>query len=323
MPVAGGPIKKLTQGRQVIDDYSARSGGSFAILRETAVSPAEIAVLENGAQRTISNHNQWIGEVSLGRVEDVSSRSKDGTEVHGLLTKPASHKDGQRLPMVLWIHGGPNMQDEHSFRFERHIFAASGYAVLTVNYRGSSGRGSAHQKAIFGDWGNLEVQDLLGAVEEAVRSGVADPDALGIGGWSYGGILTNYTIASDTRFRAAVSGASSSLQLSMYGTDQYAMQYEREVGHPWDAKDTWLKLSYPFFQADKIKTPTLFLGCTKDFNVPIAGVEQMYLALKSLGVPSRLVVYPDQHHIPGLPSYQRDCYERYIAWYDKYLKVAK
>jgi dipeptidyl aminopeptidase/acylaminoacyl peptidase len=191
---------------------------------------------------------------------------------------------------------------------------------LAVNYRGSNGRGSAYQKAIFADWGNKEVVDLIGAVDEAVRSGVADPDRLGIGGWSYGGILTDYTIATTPRFKAAVSGAGSALQLAMYGTDQYITQYEMEIGHPWKNQDLWLKISYPFFHADRIKTPTLFMGGQSDFNVPIIGGEQMYQALRTLGVPTQLVVYPNQYHGLTLPSFRRDRLERYLGWYDRYLK---
>jgi dipeptidyl aminopeptidase/acylaminoacyl peptidase len=222
--------------------------------------------------------------------------------------------------MLLIIHGGPNGQDQHSFSFDREFFAANGYVVLSVNYRGSSGRGAAYQKAIFADWGNKEVVDLLGAVDAAVAAGVADPDRLGLGGWSYGGILTDYTIATDRRFKAAVSGAGSALQLSMYGNDQYITQYENEIGLPWKTRDLWLKISYPFFQADKITTPTLFMGGEKDFNVPIIGGEQMYQALKSLGVDTQLVVYPGQFHGLTTPSYQRDRLERFLAWFDKYLK---
>ncbi len=203
------------------------------------------------------------------------------------------------------------------------FFAANGYVVLSVNYRGSSGRGAAYQKAIFADWGNKEVVDLLGAVDAAVAAGVADPDRLGLGGWSYGGILTDYTIATDPRFKAAVSGAGSALQLSMYGGDQYIAQYEQEIGPPWKARDLWLKISYPFFQVDRIKTPTLFMGGEKDFNVPIVGGEQMYQALKSLGVETQLVIYPGQFHGLTMPSYQRDRLERYVAWFDKHLKTAR
>ena len=128
---------------------------------------------------------------------------------------------------------------------------------------------------------------------------MADPDRLGIGGWSYGGILTNYTIATDPRFKAAASGAGSSLQMSMYGTDQYILQYDTEMGQPWKNPDAWTKVSYPFFKADRIKTPTLFMGGQNDFNVPIAGSEQMYQALKSNGVDTQLVDLPGpepRHH---------------------------
>ncbi len=112
---------------------------------------------------------------------------------------------------MLYIHGGPNGQDDHGFDSTHQWFAANGYVVLAPNYRGSSGRGATFQKAIHKDWGHFEVIDVLGAVDEAVKQGLADPNRLGIGGWSYGGITTNYTIATDTRFKAAVSGAGSSL----------------------------------------------------------------------------------------------------------------
>jgi dipeptidyl aminopeptidase/acylaminoacyl peptidase len=147
-----------------------------------------------------------------------------------------------------------------------------------------------------------------------------DADRLGIGGWSYGGILTDYTIATDTRFKAATSGAGSALQLSMYGVDQYITQYEQEIGPPWKSPDLWMKISYPFFHADRIRTPTLFLVGEKDFNVPAAGSEQMYQALKSLGVDTQLVIYPGQFHGITTPTYKIDRLKRYVDWYDKYLK---
>jgi dipeptidyl aminopeptidase/acylaminoacyl peptidase len=240
--------------------------------------------------------------------------------VHGLVTKPAGYVAGKKYPTLLLVHGGPNGQDAHAFDFERELFAANGYVVLAVNYRGSSGRGEAFQKAIHADWGNKEVLDLLGAVDRAVAAGLADAERLGIGGWSYGGILTDYAIGTDGRFKAAVSGAGSANQLSMYGVDQYVVQYENELGPPWRSRDLWLKLSYPFFRAEKIRTPTLFLGGEKDFNVPIAGSEQMYQALRSLGVPTQLVVYPGQFHGLTTPSYRRDRLERTLAWFERYLK---
>ena len=188
--------------------------------------------------------------------------------------------------------------------------------------RGSSGRGLAYTRAIEGDWGNKEVLDILGAADQLTRSGIVDPENMGIGGWSYGGILTNYTIASDTRFKAACSGAGSALQLSLVGVDQYITQFENEIGLPWKDKnlDKYLKLSYPYLKADRIKTPTLFLTGEKDFNVPAIGSEQMYQALKILGVPTELIVYPGQFHGLTNPAFVRDRLERYAAWFGRYLK---
>jgi dipeptidyl aminopeptidase/acylaminoacyl peptidase len=318
---AGGAVAKLTSGRRTLAGISAGPGGSLALLAGTSSEIAEVHILADGALRKLTGHNDTLlAELRPAISEDFTSRSKDGTIVNGLMVKPADYKTGQKYPTLLYIHGGPNGQDDYAFNFDAEFFAATGYVVLTMNYRGSSGRGSAFQKAIFGDWGRKEVADLLGAVDQAVAAGVADPDRLGIGGWSYGGILTDYAIATDPRFKAAVSGAGSALQLSMYGSDQYIAQYEQEIGPPWKARDAWLRVSYPFFQADRIRTPTLFMGGEKDFNVPIAGSEQMYQALKSLGVETQLVVYPGQYHGLTVPSYQRDRLTRFLAWFDKHLK---
>jgi dipeptidyl aminopeptidase/acylaminoacyl peptidase len=321
VPAGGGPLQKLSDGRRVVVNPSAGADGGFAVLASTATELPEVCALENGKLRRLSHQNdEWLQNVILGTTEDFTSTSSDGTEVHGLIVKPPTYAAGRKYPTLLRIHGGPNGQDEHAFTFERELFAANGYVVVAVNYRGSNGRGSAYQKAIFADWGNKEVVDLLGAMDYVQKIGLADPDRLGIGGWSYGGILTNYTIASDRRFKAAISGAGSSNQISMYGTDMYINQYEAELGPPWKNQDVWVKVSYPFFHADRIRTPTLFMGGERDFNVPLLGSEQMYQALRSLGVESQLVIYPGQFHGLTTPSYKKDRFERYVEWYGKYLK---
>ncbi|MBE3133515.1 MAG: S9 family peptidase [Acidobacteria bacterium] len=320
--VAGGPVEALTTGRRTVSSLAPGPDGAFALLAATAAEIPEVHALEGGSLRRLSHQNDaWLAEVQRATTEDFTSRSKDGTVVNSLLVKPASFTAGKPCPMILYIHGGPNGQDQHAFSFDREFLAANGYVVLAVNYRGSSGRGSAFQKAIYGDWGNKEVVDLLGAVDAAIAAGVADPERLGIGGWSYGGILTDYTIATDPRFKAAVSGAGSALQLTMYGVDQYIVQYETELGLPWKNREPWLRVSYPFFQADRIRTPTLFMGGDKDFNVPLVGGEQMYQALKSMGVETQLVIFPGQYHGISLPSYARDRLERYLKWYDAHLKA--
>ena len=321
IPANGGAVQKLIDGRLVIGSLSMTKDGKTAVLSSTATQPSEVFALENGSLRRLSHQNDaWLSEVQLATTEDVSFKAKDGNEVHGLLVKPVGYEAGTKVPLLLRIHGGPNGQDQHSFSLERELFAANGYAVLNVNYRGSNGRGEKYQQAIFADWGNKEVVDLLAGVDYVVSTGIADPERLGIGGWSYGGILTDYTTATTNRFKAAISGAGSALQLSMYGSDQYIYQYENELGPPWKSQDLWIKLSYPFFHADRISTPTLYMGGDKDFNVPVIGGEQMYQALRSLNVPTELVVYPNQHHGLSLPSFNYDRLTRYLAWYDKYLK---
>jgi dipeptidyl aminopeptidase/acylaminoacyl peptidase len=303
-------------------------GGHTALVASTDAAPPEVFALEGGGLRKLTHHNDAVmQEIGLGSVEDISFPSRDGTTIHALMVKPRDFRAGQTYPTLLWIHGGPNGQDSHGLavdtyplELERQWFAAHGYVVLAVNYRGSSGRGAAFAEAIRADWGDKEVADLLAAADYAVRSKIADPRRLGIGGWSYGGLLTDYVIASDARFKAAISGAGSGNQLSMYGSDEYIVQYNAELGPPWRAPDRWLKVSYPFFHADRIKTPTLFLGGDKDFNVPVAGGEQMYEALRTLEVPTQLVIYPDQYHLLTRPSYIKDRIRRYLEWFDRYLK---
>jgi dipeptidyl aminopeptidase/acylaminoacyl peptidase len=316
----GTPQRRST-GRRVVSSPSPGKDGQFAVLATEPNRINEVYALEGSNLRQLTRHNDaLLAELQLATTEDFQSTSKDGADVRGLIVKPAGYKAGTKYPTLLIVHGGPNGQDQHAFSFDREFLAAQGYVVLAINYRGSAGRGNAYQKAIHADWGNFEVVDLLGAVDEAVRQGIADPDRLGIGGWSYGGISTTYTIASDTRFKAAISGAGAALWSSLYGVDQYIIQYDNELGPPWKNRALWEKLSYPFYHADRIKTPTLFMGGEKDFNVPIAGGEQMYQALKSLGVDTQLVIYPGQFHGLSIPSYERDRLQRYANWFNKYLQ---
>lgn len=322
--VAGGKVEKLLTPPIVITSWDT-AGERSVVLSGGNTKYTEVCAFENGGLRQLTHHNDALfAELDLGQTEEVSFKSKDGTEVHGLLTKPVGYVAGTKVPLLLRIHGGPNGQDQHSFSFERQLFAANGYAVLAINYRGSSGRGQKFSRAIFADWGHYEVEDLQAGVDHVIKMGVADPERLGVGGWSYGGILTDYLIASDTRFKAATSGAGTAFTVSYYGTDHYITQYDNEIGPPWNPQAwlTYQKLSYPFLHADRIKTPTLFLCGEKDFNVPVSGSEQMYQALRSLGVETQLVIYPNENHGIQRPSYVRDRYERYLAWYEKYLKKA-
>jgi dipeptidyl aminopeptidase/acylaminoacyl peptidase len=322
IPANGGEVQRLVKGPAVISSVDQGKDGRLAMLAANDTKPAEVHAFESTELRVLTHHNDALmAEFNLGATEEFRCTTKDGNEVHGLIVKPPDYVAGKKYPTLLRIHGGPNGQDAHSFNFERQLFAAAGYVVVAVNYRGSSGRGQKYQTAISADWGNKEVLDLEAAIDHVLSIGLADPERLGVGGWSYGGILTDAIIARDQRFKAATSGAGTAFPLGLYGVDQYIMQYDEEIGPPWKVGlDPWIRISYPFLHADHIKTPTLFLGGEKDFNVPLVGGEQMYQALRSLGIPTQLVVYPGQFHGITRPSYQKDRMERYLAWYAKYLK---
>ncbi len=314
-------MRRITEGRREVADYALGRNGQIALLESTTDRPTEIYALERGMRRPLSKQNDdWLSTRQLATTEEISVASRDGTRISGFLVKPPNWQSGRRYPTILRIHGGPVSQFANTFMADWQVLAAAGYVVVAANPRGSSGRGEAFSTAIYGDWGNKDTQDVLAAVDYAVQQGIADPDRLGVGGWSYGGILTNQVIARDGRFKAATSGASLSNALAGYGTDMYIREYEAELGRPWENPEAYVKVSYPFFNAGRINTPTLFLCGDKDFNVPLLNSEQMYQALKSRGVDTRLVIYPDQFHGLDVPSYITDRLQRYVDWYGKYLK---
>lgn len=317
---ANGRIERLVEGRRETSAFDLGSNNRIVLLDSTVSAPDEIYAVEGRKLRPLSRHNEeWLAGVQLGAVDEISFPSKDGTRISGFVVKPPGFVEGRRYPALLWIHGGPVSQFANSFTMNWQVFASEGYVVIGANPRGSSGRGEPFATAIYADWGNKDTQDVLAAVDYAVQEGIADPERLGVGGWSYGGILTNFVIAKDTRFKAATSGASISNVLAGYGTDMYVREYEAELGAPWKNLDVWLHNSYPFLHADRIETPTLFLCGERDFNVPLLNSEQMYQALRSLGVDTQLVIYPEQFHGLTKPSYLRDRMQRYLDWYGKYL----
>jgi dipeptidyl aminopeptidase/acylaminoacyl peptidase len=322
--VQGGAVDTMLSGRHEVSDLDIGPGGRVAALVSTPDAPPEVfAAEEKGFRQLTVQNRDLLLRLKLGATQEISCRSKDGTTVNGFMVLPPDFQQGRKYPAILRIHGGPVSQFTADFNFEWQYFAARGYVVVAANPRGSSGRGEAYSMAIYADWGNKDVEDVLAAVDYAVARGIVDPDRLGVGGWSYGGMLTNYTIASDTRFKAATSGASISDILAGYGTDQYVREYELELGPPWKNTDVWVKVSYPFLHADRIRTKVLFLCGSKDFNVPLLNSEQMYQALRSLGLETQLVIYPDQFHEISVPSYSRDILERYVAWYDRFLMPGK
>ena len=300
-------------------NYVVRNGKIGLILSNTN-SPDEVFFYDEGNLSQQSHHNsELLSSKKILETETISFLATDGEELFGMMIKPDNFDPSKKYPLIIRMHGGPVSQYGLYFSYDWQLFAASDYVVMAINPRGSSGRGLDFQKVIFADWGNIDADDISELADYAISLGYIDENKLGLGGWSYGGMLTNYVIAKDQRFKAATSGAGIANILSGFGDDQYIREYIAEMGTPWDNTETWLRVSHPFLNANKIVTPTLFLVGEKDYNVPLIGSEQMYQALKHLNIPTELVVYPGEHHSFSTPSYNKDVLERYLAWYEKYL----
>jgi dipeptidyl aminopeptidase/acylaminoacyl peptidase len=322
IPVSGGSIKRTIGGPRVVDAFSPGSNGKIAVLASEPHLPPEVFLWNGEDLGQIAHTNgELLSEVLLGEVEEVRFLSKDGTKIEGFVVTPPDFKSHVRYPALLRIHGGPIAQYDYRFRFDAQLFAANGYVVVLPNPRGSSGYGQDFSLAIWQDWGGIDYEDVMASVDYIIDRGYADPDRLGVGGWSYGGILTNSVITKTDRFKAAITGASETLYIVNYGHDHYQRWWEYELGLPWkpENREIWERIS-PFNQVEKIVTPTLIMGGEKDWNVPINNSELLYQALKRLGRTTKLVVYPGEHHGIDTPSYQKDLYQRYLAWYDKYVR---
>ncbi|MDJ0759309.1 MAG: S9 family peptidase [Woeseiaceae bacterium] len=320
IPARGGKVKRLFPSRDKPGAAGSFEVGARGIVTLASFPQRPTEVYRAGDGTALTDHNAaLVEEIDWATVEAFDATSPDGVTVGSMLLKPPGYTPGKPYPTIALVHGGPVSQDPFEFDATSQLLAAAGYLVVNPNYRGSTGRDGAFSRAIYADWGNLEIQDIHAVMDKLVEDGLSDAERLGIGGWSYGGMNTNYAIATDDRFAAAVSGAAISNMLGGYGTDQYIWQYENELGLPWESIDAYLRVSYPFFKADRIKTPTLFMCGEKDFNVPLVASEQMYQALRSLNVPTQLVIYPGENHGLSKPSYIQDRLERMLDWYGRHM----
>jgi dipeptidyl aminopeptidase/acylaminoacyl peptidase len=317
----GGSVERVIGGPRSVAAFSEGAQGPIAALISEPHLPAEVFAFDDGKLRRLTHTNDaLLEELLLGEVENVHFASRDGTEIEGFIVKPPNFDPELQYPTILHIHGGPQSQYDFAFQFEAQLFAANGYVVTLPNPRGSTGYGQDFCHAIWRDWGGIDLEDVLASVDDAIERGYADPDRLGVGGWSYGGMMTNHVITKSDRFKGAYTGASATLYVVNYGHDHYQRWWEAELGMPWRNRELWEKLS-PFNRVEDVVTPTLIVGGEHDWNVPIINSEQLYMALKSLGKTTELVVYPGEFHVLSTPSYNRDLYERVLAWFGKYVRA--
>ncbi|HLL16009.1 MAG TPA: S9 family peptidase [Pyrinomonadaceae bacterium] len=326
VPVAGGaPPQAIFQSKGAYAGVDlSRDGRMLAFAFNDARTPSDIWVASNtgGGAKRLTNFNSHIKEFALVATEVVRWKAPDGLEIEGLLVKPLGYEQGKRYPLILQIHGGPYGQFAFGFNTRAQIFAANGYTVLLPNPRGSTGYGHKFTTANVGDWGGKDYQDLMTGVDELVKSGLADPERLGVMGGSYGGFMTFWVITQTNRFKAAIGHAGISDWYSFHGQSDIPGLMEYGLGGtPWTAREVYEKWS-PVRYADRVKTPLMITHGEQDRRVPIAQAEQYYRALRKRGVETVFVRYPRAGHGITEPNHQIDLVRRQLEWFDKHLKPA-
>ena len=277
-----------------------------------------------GRWRRMSDANPQVVDFALGAYEAVRWKSTDGQMVEGILVKPLSYQPGKRYPLIVQIHGGPAGASINSFSAGHgsyvHVYAAGGYAVFQPNYRGSSNYGEKFRMQIAGDYFRQGFDDIMSGVDELIRRGIADPDKLGMMGWSAGGHWSNWTLTHTDRFKAISSGAGAVNWISMYA--QTDIQANREFyfqGKPWENWDHYVAVS-PLRYIKNAKTPTLIHVGSKDARVPRPQSEELHMALKKLGVPTEFIVYPRMGHGITEPRYQLVKMAAEYGWFEKWIQ---
>lgn len=279
-----------------------------------AFQPAQVSAL-NASYRTYPN----------GKTEVITWHSFDGTEIEGLLTYPVGYKEGSRYPLLLYIHGGPAGVFNEQYLglpwpYPLAAFAEEGYAILRPNPRGSTGYGTAFRQANLSDWGGGDYQDIMTGVDTVIARGVADPDRLGVFGWSYGGYMTAWIITHSDRFKAASMGAGVTNLISMMGTSDLTDFMTDYLQRDYCAdQDMYCQLS-PITHAAKAQTPLLIQHGLNDLRIPVAQAYEFYHALRRNGQEPTLIVYPRMGHRFPEPKMTYDLLERNLQWFRKHLK---
>ncbi|HXG65928.1 MAG TPA: S9 family peptidase [Blastocatellia bacterium] len=331
-----GNVTKITAGDRVYGGFSFSRTGRMAFLAQTPEMPAEVHVssLAKFEPVKLTTTNPQIAGLALGKTEVIRWKSNDGMEIEGLLIKPVGFEAGKRYPLLTYVHGGPSGVFMLSFTpqlgfapiplqaepYPLQVFAGQGYAILCPNPRGSGGHGEKFRRANVKDWGFGDYNDIMSGIDHLIKQGIADPDKLGIMGWSYGGYMTSWVITQTDRFKAASVGAGVTNLYSMYGTTDISEFLDHYFGaKPWNDIEIYKRHS-AMFHAGKIKTPTLIQHGEKDERVPLSQGQELYIALRMSNVPVEFAVYPRQGHLIMEPRLQADMLSRNLNWFNRWLK---
>ncbi|HEX8192274.1 MAG TPA: S9 family peptidase [Allosphingosinicella sp.] len=325
-----GSVRTVAERLSGSDLDRPYAGGSFSVARDgtlavtagTPTRPAEVAVVRGGAQRTLTRLNEdLLGHKSLGEVRRIEARSShDGRPIEGWLTLPPGHRDGQRHPLILEIHGGPWASYGPNFATDNQLYAAAGYAVLSVNPRGSTGYGEQFADLIHRAYPGNDYDDLISAVDAAIAAGHADPQRLFVTGGSGGGVLSAWIIGRTNRFRAAAVQKPVINMVSQVLTADATPYFARYWfgAMPWEDHEAYWRRS-PLSLVGNVRTPTLVVVGAEDNRTPSSEAEQLYTALQLRGVPTALIRVPGApHNMVGRPSQNAARVSAILAWFERH-----
>ena len=326
-----GPATRLELGEvnpawSFFVDASVGKNGSIAFVGSEPDHPAELWVMASAAAvpKRLTDFNAEIAGRDLGKVEAFTWQGPDGWKEDGVVVLPPGLPPGAKVPLVLYIHGGPQAASTRAFSVPAQLFAAQGWAVFSPNYRGSDNLGNAYQRAIFNDAGDGPGRDVLAGVDALVKRGFVDPSRIAISGWSYGGYMTSWLIGHDTRWKAAVAGAAVTDLADQYFFADFNVQMRysmKGMATPFSpGGEALYREQSPIATATRARTPTLILTDTGDFRVPHTQSFKLFHALKEAGVETSFVAIPVGGHFPGDPVRTREVFRRWIGWLEPRLK---
>ena len=333
LPADGSEPEDVSAQGGVMDEIRmnrAKTAVGFTFQNSSVPPEVYVSDVEGFSPERATSFNDGLPLQALGKTEIVSWNSSDGQRIEGLLTYPVGYQPGVRYPLLLVIHGGPASTSSQdfiggstfyplSYFYPYAAFSSQGYAILRPNPRGSGGYGAVFRKANIRDWGGMDYQDLMTGVDYMVRIGIADPDRLGVMGWSYGGYLTAWTVTQTDKFRAASVGGGITDLVSMDGTSDLSDLVSAYLnGSFWEEYDLYINRS-PLYHVKNVTTPILIQHGAEDTLVPITQGEELYSALTGRAVPVEMVLYPRSGHAPEEPKLLRDVMSRNLEWFKRYL----
>jgi len=323
-----GSLQTVIGEKGVVGSFNfSKDGGKLAYFHADMGDPGGIWIrnMATGQSRKLTRVNENIlSALDLGEVEEAWIKGTSKDDIHGWILKPPGFDDGKKYPSILEIHGGPLVQYGNFFMHEFYYLAAHGYVVYFCNPRGSQGYGEQHAKAIANNWGTRDYDDLMAWADFIENKPYIDKERMGVTGGSYGGYMTNWIIGHTDRFRAAVTQRCVSNLISMWGSSDFNWVFQEVFGDesPWENVENYWRQS-PLKYIGNAKTPTLVIHSEGDLRCAVEQGEQVFVALKKLGVDTEMVRFPDEPHglsRAGRTDRRIERLNHILRWFDRYLK---